>query len=259
MLHLERADELRHEVHRYAVACGPVLAVELHRVGGSGRTLVCFVPGGTTDPQRKRPVTSAWEHQQLRELELLGCDGLTLNFAGVGRSSGELIDNTLARRGRWIGEVLEAVAPRGWRGPLVLVGCSMGAHVAALLARQVSACALVLVAPAAYGPAAQELPFSPQFRDVIRRPLSWRCSPAFAAVSRFPGEVLLLLPERDAVIPAEVTRLYQVAAGATASVWLPGASHRMLSSSRPEDHRARGLVCAQIAGVASRAQQSRPG
>lgn len=257
----DRADEVRpevegHDVEPLAVCCGDVtIAVELHRLGGSGRALVCFIPGGTTDPSRTRPITSPWERQQLRALALIGCDGLTLNFPGVGQSSGNLADNTLERRGEWIEAVLHAAAASQRRGPLILVGCSMGAHVAALLTRRMAISGLALVAPAAYGSNAVDKHFGASFAAEIRRAGSWHSSPAFAALTHYAGPVLLLLPERDGVIPRLVTASYEAAAGPGSDiVWLRGATHQMLSSDRPEDHRARDVTCDHVAQLATRAR-----
>lgn len=247
-----------HDVQRLSVACGPVtLAAELHTLGPPGRPLVCFVPGGTIDPRRERPITSAWEREQLSALAGADCDGLTMNFPGVGSSGGELADNTLRRRRRWIEQLLETAVPRAGRGPLVLVGCSMGAHVAALLAETLDVRALALVAPAAYGADAEDAPFGPSLSASIRRPGAWRESPAFAAIRRYRGPVLLLLPEHDEVIPPGVASAYAQAAGPRAQVVsLPAATHRMLSSSRPPDVAARSEICRRIAQLASRAQRS---
>jgi len=189
----------------------------------------------------------------MRALARIGCDGLTLNFPGVGQSPGDLADNTLERRGDWIEAVLRAAVPDP--GPLILVGCSMGAHVAALLTRRLAISGLALVAPAAYGREAGDKPFGARFAAEIRRPGSWHDSPAFAALRDYPGPVLLLLPELDEVIPPPLTGRYQVAAGPRGDiVWLLGASHRMLSSDRPEDARAREVTCHQIAQLATQAR-----
>jgi pimeloyl-ACP methyl ester carboxylesterase len=242
----------RHRVESLRVACGSLsLAAEHHGLGGERRTLVCFVPGGAIDPARERPVTSAWEGQQLSALAAAGCDGLTLNFPAIGSSSGALSDNTLARRGVWVAEILEAAVPRGERGQLVLVGTSMGAHVAAVCAARLGAARLVLVAPAAYGAAAVDAPFGRALRRVIRAPESWGDSPAFAAVRDFEGPLLMLLPELDAVIPAGVTRCYRAADGDARAIGLEGAGHRMLSGERPADRRARAVVCREIARFAA--------
>ena len=242
-----------HQVRRLALRCdGATLAAELHTLGGSGtRTLVCFIPGGTTDPSRSRPITSPWEHQQLGALAAAGCDGLTLNFPGVGQSAGNLADNTLERRGRWIEAALAAAAAPSGTTPVVLVGCSMGAHVAALLTTTLPIRALALVAPAAYGAAAVDEPFGPRFAAAIRRAGSWCDSPAFGALRRFSGPVLLLLPADDAVIPRPVTAAILGAAGDADVVWLRGAAHRVLSSPAPADRRAREEICGRIARLAA--------
>lgn len=249
---------VRHAVRRLDLPiAGVTLAAELHVLGGEDRPLVCFVPGGATDPARVRPVTSPWERQQLGHLARAGCDALTLNFPGVGRSTGELSDNTLRRRRRWLAALL-ARAGAGRRGPLVLVGCSMGAHVAVLLSREVDVAALALVAPAAYGPGAEDEPFGAPLRAYIRRPGSWRDSPAFAALEAFAGDALLLLPTDDDVIPAGVTAAWVRSARDATIVWLPGASHHVLRSERPVDARAREDVCARISALARAAAEPSP-
>lgn len=244
---------MTHHVQRLDVPmAGCRVASELHLLAGANLPLVCFIPGGAIDPRRGRPITSRWETQQLAALAAVPSNGLTFNFPGVGHSDGELADNTLNQRTRWVRTVLHDATAKGATGPLVLVGCSMGAHTAAILTDALPVAALVLVAPAAYGRHTLDAPFGPAFTAAIRAPGSWRDSPAFAAAARYQGRRLLLLPEHDDVIPTGVTSAYTRAITPPGHrLQLPGASHHMLSSDRPEDHLARHTVCQTIAGLVS--------
>jgi len=103
--------------------------------------------------------------------------------------------------------------------------------------------ALVLFCPAAYVAEAEDAPFGPRFQGVLRatRDEDYAASPAFAALDRFEGRLLLVLGGEDAVIPAEVLAQYAQRARRAKSVEvlrLAGAGHKLHEwlPAHPRDH-----------------------
>ena len=125
--------------------------------------------------------------------------------------------------------------------PLAVIGISMGAYNAIKLLETRVVAALVLVVPGVYTPAAYDLPFGPVFSAAIRRERSWADTDAWRLLEQYPGRLLVIAAENDAVIPAEIPRRLVEAARITA--WrrlhvVPGAQHNRLFSllvERPEE------------------------
>jgi pimeloyl-ACP methyl ester carboxylesterase len=222
---------------RYAVATeGGDIALELHHTIGIRPVAVAvFVPGAPRDASLTRTVTSAWESAIVAAVDRSDVAFITFNYLGVGESTGQMSDSSIAGRRAQVAEVIRfarvTIKPRF----LILVGCSMGGHIVATLARTCGADGVALVVPAAYGSRAETLKFGPRLTSELRRPYSWRDSPAFAGYQAFPGRKLLIAPRDDEIIPPEITATY---AGFTDTgfVWRPaGVGHRFLACKTAED------------------------
>ncbi|BAJ30581.1 MULTISPECIES: alpha/beta fold hydrolase [Kitasatospora] len=224
--------------------------------GAAAPTALLMHGAGGGDRQRCLPLG--------RELAAAGCRAVVFDFAGHGASTGTLGALSLGRRARQARAVLDRHAPDG---PLLLVGFSMSGQTVADLLRvpelAARTTAIALAAPAAYARETHELPFSdPEFTNTLRRQGSWRSSTAFAALAAFPGRALLVLPETDEVIPAEVTDALDAALRTGAArpydrITLPGADHllgRWLGA-RPEEcaRVAAALLAGTAAGTAAAA------
>ena len=241
-----------HTVREMRVDVGiGVIVADLHTLApANDGPLAVFIPGGGLDPDRTRPTTALWERAQLAALATAGVEGLTFNFPGIGRSLGRIADNTLNRRGEWVNTLVTATRTIIGERPLILVGCSMGGHVAATIAPGLVAARCVLVAPAAYGAHAVDEPFGPRFSAALRRPSAWADSPAFAAAAAWREKSSLIIPDRDETIPLPVTQAYErsIRDGGTTLV-LRGASHGFLRGDTPEDEIARGKLRSHLACV----------
>lgn len=191
--------------------------------------------------------------QALRaHLAARGVASTAFDFIGHGRTGGALADSSLADRVAQVFAVQDGLGldPAG----LTLIGFSMGAYVATLAATRRPGAGLGLAIPAAYTPAALELPFGPRFADCIRRPRSWADSDAFALLAGYRGRLLVLSADADAVIPPEIPpRLFEAA---TASAWrrhhrIAGAGHKLDEhwERRPEDRDAAYQRIAELCGA----------
>ncbi|MFK0190467.1 alpha/beta fold hydrolase [Kitasatospora sp. NPDC090308] len=215
-------------------------------VEADGERLACTVvePDAPAGPDGPAPVTALLMHGAgsgdrhrclplARELASAGCRAVVFDFAGHGASTGVLGELSLARRARQARAVLDRHAPDG---PLLLVGFSMSGQTVADLLRMpelaARTTAIALGAPAAYAREIHELPFAaPEFTNTLRTEGSWRSSRAFDALAAFGGRAVLVLPETDGVIPAEVTEALDAtlrtrpASPPYARLTLPGADH----------------------------------
>jgi len=160
------------------------------------------------------------------------------DFSGHGESTGQVEGSSLNERVAQAMAVAGHVAPGR---PLSLIGTSMGGHVACSLMEWLQPPALMLFSPAAYVAEAQDAPFGPRFQAILRSTVDYASSPAFAALDRFEGRLLLVYGTADAVIPAQVLDQYERRARRAKSVEvvrLEGAGHKLHDwlQSHPDDH-----------------------
>ncbi|MEU2775750.1 alpha/beta fold hydrolase [Streptomyces sp. NPDC007162] len=158
---------------------------------------------------------------------------LTFDFSGNGDSTGTLAESTL--RGR-MAETLAAAAQLDTAAAPVLIGTSMGAHLAASAVPRLRPRALVFFCPAAYPADAADLRFDGSLTKPGRHP----DSPAYAGLRDFDGDLLIFVAGEDQVVaPAVVDGYLESAqqARSTEVVRLDGYDHfvhRRLPA-RPED------------------------
>ncbi|MBF5005817.1 alpha/beta fold hydrolase [Diaphorobacter caeni] len=159
---------------------------------GTGGYALCIHGGGAS---------GSTTYQGLRQFLLNhGVGSTALDCIGHGRTGGRFEDSSLASREQQILTVAQQQAI----APTILVGASMGAYNAILLAKQLGVHHLVLVVPGIYVPDAFHIPFGPEFTATIRRERSWEDSDAWNAISEFTGRLLVVAAELDEVIPAEI-------------------------------------------------------
>jgi len=156
-----------------------------------------------------------------------GIGSTALDCLGHERTGGNLEDSSLASREKQILTVVRHQAMT----PTILVGASMGAYNAILLAQRLGVRQLILVVPGIYTPRAFNVPFGPEFSAVIRRERSWVESDAWLALGEFTGRLLVVAAECDEVVPAEIPKKIISSACKAESVQLltiPGAKHNGL-------------------------------
>ncbi|WDV51187.1 alpha/beta fold hydrolase [Streptomyces coeruleorubidus] len=194
----------------------------------------------------------------LAEFTAHGCHALAFDFSGHGESTGLLRELSLRRRFEQAVSVIDARARVD--GPLILVGFSMSGQTVADLARHYGdrVAALGLCAPAMYAAQAWDVPFGAgdgRFSEIIRRPGSWRGSPALDVLRGYEGRAVLAVPGTDGVIPPAVTEAVSEALARRAQFthWeLPEAEHRLGRWFRDHPEDRREFVTAVLTGLGER-------
>lgn len=218
-----------HEHEFEAVSRGRTLrGTALRAAAGQPLRTLALHGSGASSRRGYRPLQAALAAQ--------GHAVAAFDFAGQGESAGALSDSSLDDRAA---QVLAVVEQLGLQPPVSLIASSMGGHIACSLIDALRPDALVLFCPAAYEAAAQPVPFGPAFQQTIRATTAFGASPAFRALARFEGRLLLVLGEHDAVIPPAVEAAYATVAQSARSVEvlrLAGAGHHL--HAWLEDHAA---------------------
>ena len=134
-----------------------------------------------------------------------GKSTLRFDFSGQGDSSGLMAESSLQKRRMEALAIAKHLQPEG----TVVIGTSMGAHIACRLTSFMPISHLVLFCPAAYGAAAETAAFGSDFTSIIRQPQSYLDSLAWSDLSTFKGHAAIIIGNEDAIIPGEVVELYQ--------------------------------------------------
>jgi pimeloyl-ACP methyl ester carboxylesterase len=157
----------------------------------------------------------------LDDLTRHGHGSCCFEFSGNGDSTGVLTESSLRRRRA---EALAAARALDPARPPVVIGTSMGAHLAAWLVPELRPRGLVLFCPAAYPAHATDQRFDAGFA----RPGNHPDAPAFAGIRDFRGDLLIVAAREDRVVPADVVDGYldnAVDARSREVIWLDGCDH----------------------------------
>lgn len=150
-----------------------------------------------------------------------GYGSITFDFSGNGDSTGVLAESSL--RGRRA-ETLAAAGHLSQSVATVLIGTSMGAHLAAWAVPELRPRGLVLFCPAAYPEGTADL----RFDGSLARPGNYADSPAYAGLREFDGDLLIIGARQDQVVPPAVIDGYLANACAARSaevIWLNDCDH----------------------------------
>ncbi|MFJ8011428.1 alpha/beta hydrolase [Streptomyces sp. NPDC096339] len=160
-------------------------ATTVRTVGGAAPDVVHLHGLGTT-------ATRHGVRYLLDDLAAHGHASLTFEFSGNGDSTGVMAQATLRRRKE---ETLAAVGLLDGERRPVLIGTSMGGHLASWAVPQLRPRALVLFCPAAYPADAADDAFGDG-----TRPGNHADSPAFAGIGEFDGDLLIIGARQDQVV-----------------------------------------------------------
>lgn len=92
-------------------------------------------------------------------------------------------------------------------GPMTVSGSSMGAYTAIKLTEKYPVENLILFCPAVYSKDAFNVNFDSKFTQIIRQKKSWLKSDAFDILKNFKGKVLIVIGDKDDVIPKKLLEL----------------------------------------------------
>lgn len=134
----------------------------------------------------------------------VGTSILTIDFSGHGESTGELKKSSLEKR---VNEAKHAINKFASKESLTICGVSMGGYVAIKLLELYKIDTLILFCPAIYDKKAYNIRFDAGFTEVIRTPESWRNTDVLPLLEEFTGKLLIVMGDKDEVIPREVIEL----------------------------------------------------
>jgi pimeloyl-ACP methyl ester carboxylesterase len=155
-----------------------------------------------------------------------GSSAFSFDFSGHGESTGKLRESSLARRAVQAKAAIEFMP----QFPTVLIGTSMGGHVASSIVSDTKAKFLILFCPALYGDDCINVPFDERFTAAIRKPSSFEDSSVRSDLMKFQGRSLIIIGEEDKIIPPRVVEIYRQELQQSSEltfVNLPGAPHNI--------------------------------
>jgi len=161
----------------------------------SNLSLLMLHGGGNANRKRFRPLR--------KNLWLNGIPSSAFDFIGCGESTGNRGDSTLESHTEQACRVVEQL---NMQRPLSVMGASMGAYTAVRLLADFPIANLILFVPAIYSFNAYQIPFNSGFTKVIQEPQSWINSDAWELLRNFSGNLLLMVAEKDDVIPKDIIR-----------------------------------------------------
>lgn len=174
-----------------------------------------------------------------------GFTSFAFDFQGVGESEGAFEEGSLIRRRADAQAAFREL--QKYTKDVVVIGSSMGGHIAARLSEVENVDSLILLYPAAYAKEAEDKPLTKEFTQVLRTPNSWKNSPAFDSIKNFTGRTLIIYGEQDSIIPQEIQLTYKkVVENKGKFVKVAFGTHALLAPQTVEQKQARKQVYEEI-------------
>lgn len=189
---------------------------------------VVFLFGGSRTRGKER--FTEWQKTLAQE----NINSVSFDYSGTGKSTGNFFASSLANRINETAAIIRWLKKNfGSKIQFTVCGGSMGAYIALGVCRifPKSIKNLILFCPAAYAKESHSVCFGPEFTACIRKPNSWKNSLSFEGIQQFTGRVLLLVPEKDEVIPARIPPEYLRRARSASEIkyiTIPAATHNLL-------------------------------
>lgn len=213
-------DTGRFEMEPKTVAGHDVMtALASPAISGVDPSLVITVGGIPRDPVRreKLPTINKLYAQLSLNVADSGHYGLMYNQPGTGKSSGDFETITFGEHIKTLVELSDEVAAGLGINKIHLVGTSAGSYMAAravedIQERGLEIRSLVLQSPPAFPEAVEDVPYGPEFSELIRTPWEVSDSPVFKDIrrfARFGGKICLLYFQGDdPPIPGHIQTKY---------------------------------------------------
>jgi len=138
------------------------------------------------------------------KLQSSNISSLVFDHSGHGESSGQLKKSSLEKR---IQEAQAILKETKLKTPINLCGFSMGGYIAIKLSQFIPVKNLILFCPAAYDKKAYSVPFDQGFTDIIRTQDSWKNSDTYDILSKFTGNLKIIIGDQDEIIPEGIIKL----------------------------------------------------
>lgn len=141
-----------------------------------------------------------------------GFGSFVFNHSGILPSEGNVGNTTLELRLKEariaLATILGLSAPKSQN--VVVMGVSMGGHIAAQLATEIKAHGLILCEPGSFIESAEDKPFGPLFSKELRREQNWDMvkTRSFDSIKDYTGNLLVVAAENDTVVPKEIPKRY---------------------------------------------------
>ncbi len=137
---------------------------------------------------------------------------LAFDHLGCGQSEGRFSDYTLNSRFEQAHFMLSYLRKikNIFKDKIIIVGASMGAHIASRLTESGKIEYLVLRAPASYQKDYENIKMTPSWLpwDKSNKQWPWKPSHALEAISKFSGNLLIVKSENDEIIPEVIIDEY---------------------------------------------------
>lgn len=159
----------------------------------------------------------------------MGMNILAFDFSGQGESTGELKKSSLQKRQN---EATVMINQFSSKEPLIVCGASMGGYIAIKMLESHQIDTLILLCPAIYDRKSVNVRFDSGFTEIIRKNLSWLDSDALFLLEKFKGKLLIVIGDRDEVIPLDVIKLiftHAKNAKKREIHMIPGCPHQMFA------------------------------
>lgn len=220
--------------------------------GTKGKPLVTMAGGMPRDPERRKKlplINKLYGHLALKMLDE-NESSLLYNQPATGGSDGEWENETIQSRTDVLAGVSEHFYKRTHSSSLSLIGTSAGAYMAVNALEQlenqhIKVPKLVLLSPAAYPEAAENVPYGETFSNIVRKPWNVEESPIFSKLEKYiegGGSAFISFFEvDDPPIPKHIQEYYKAFAqrlssegGVIGVTTIPGVAHNFRRVGVPE-------------------------
>lgn len=157
------------------------------------------------------------------QLNNRGINSLLFDHSGFGNSEGKKEDSSLEVR---FNEAIKA--SNLLNEPLNVCAFSMGGYIGLKMLENCQINSLILFCPGIYTKNAFNINFGPKFTRIIKEKESWRNSDIFKPLSKFTGKLLIIIGDKDEIIPNAIINLLDKAATKTSKkeiLYLPNCTH----------------------------------
>lgn len=216
------------ELRRFQIEVDKTLLIGDVLGDTSRLSLLMLHGGGKADRSRFIPLR--------KKLWMNGISSSAFDFMGCGESTGDRGNSSLENQTKQACLVAKTLKIQQ---PLSVIGASMGAYTAVKLLAHFPVANLILFVPAMYTIDAYKLPFNNGFTQAIQKPSSWIYSDAWELLSMFTGNLILVVAQKDNVIPKDVIARINHAAKRVNSktiVTVKQAPHRIMDFLANDSH-----------------------